>query len=88
MPSKIGGKVIHPPNSGLCLKEEWGVVRLVLLQLLAHVGNDTVIIGLVGLGEYGPHTSGVLGVPKTGVSDKVVGVILAGVIHDWFRAKV
>ncbi len=52
--AKIGGKMIHASNCCLHFEQEGRVVALMLLQLLAGVGDDAMLAIWVDLGKDGP----------------------------------
>ena len=59
-----------------------------LLQLPAGVGDDTVLAGLVDLGQDCPQASRLLVVAETGICNQGIRPVIPGVVHNRFRAQV
>jgi hypothetical protein len=72
------GEVVHAPDCSLQFQQEWRVVFLMFLQLLAGISKDIVVALLVGLGEDSAEASRKGPLVRVASGDEVVSEVFCG----------
>jgi hypothetical protein len=82
--AEIGGEMVHTLDGSLHFQEEWCVVALMLLQLLAGVGDNAVLTIRVDLGEDSQEYPGLFVITQAGIDNEGIGPVAAQV-EAWSR---